>query len=1023
MTADLNNGKKTPENRIILSEEKLSSWVIRKARSLYVPSSVYRLQFNRNFTFRDALPLIAYLKNIGIEAVYCSPLFQAVPGSLHGYDVTDPNRINPEIGSPEDYERFCAALKAHGMGQILDVVPNHMGIFGESNYWWMDVLENGQSSLYSGFFDIDWDPPTRKLSGKILLPVLGDFYGRVLENQEIRLVLREGEFSVLYYERRFPVDPRTYPLILEHGLQELEDSLGRGKRELEEYLSIITSLRNLPSRTECDPQKIAERNREKEIAKRRLAGLLKDSSEIYDFVQQRLALFNGKKEDAHSFDLLDTLLNAQAYRLGLWSVAAQEINYRRFFNVNDLAAIHTENERVFLDYHASVFDLIRRGKICGLRIDHPDGLYDPPGYFRLIQRECFLNMILSECDQDPGFVQGRNIFDTGAVREVLGRLLEGAEAVPAFFVVGEKILDRREQLPSDWGVHGTVGYDFMNAVNGLFVDQRNENLFSCLYEDYIGQKIDFEDLVYSKKKFFALVHMASEINALGNRLDHITVANRRFRDFTRNDLTLAIREVIACFPVYRTYVSPGAVSPGEKDVQYIRMAVRKAKKKTPALNPAVYDFLQDVLLLQAYPAEDSESQTKLRDFLMRFQQLTGPIMAKGVEDTAFYVYNRLLSLNEVGGDPQYFGCSVEDFHLRNVQAARRWPYSFLAASTHDTKRSEDVRMRLNVLSEIPDEWQSMIREWSVMNDKYKVDTGNSAEPCRNTEYAIYQILLGVWPDQGSGSLDLPSFCERVWTVVLKSVREAKVYTSWIRPDLIYEGAVKAFTDSLLTRPETDPFIKSFKIFHSRISFYGKLNSLSAMLLRLCSPGVVDVYQGDELWNYTLVDPDNRRPVDFERRRNLKNGLAEAAMQGILGEASAADPDQLKLFVLSRLLCFRRDNKEIFVGGQYLPALCKGEKERHIISFVRMQAGKIVFAAAARFFTELTTPQAGYCSSSRIWQETRIILPEGIRYPSFFKDVFTEETVTVHRSSDGSYLMAKDVFRHAFIGLLSGQEDS
>ncbi len=1027
MVADLND-KVIAENRIVLSEEKLSSWIIKKARSLYIPSSIYRLQFNRNFTFSDALALIPYLKEIGIEAVYCSPFFQAVPGSLHGYDVTDPNRLNPEIGSTEDYERFCAVLTDHGMGQILDVVPNHMGIFGESNRWWMDVLENGQSSLYAGFFDIDWDPPTRKLSGKILLPVLGDFYGRVLENQEIRLVLNDGGFSVHYYERCFPVDPRTYPLILEYGLQDLIGSFGSDKRELEEYLSISTALRNLPSRGESDPQKISERNREKEIAKRRLASLLIVSPVIRDFVHSRLVIFNGRKGDEHSFDQLDALLNAQAYRLGLWSVAAQEINYRRFFNINDLAAIHTENENVFLHYHAYVFDLIRRGKISGLRIDHPDGLYDPTAYFRLIQRECFLNMILGECDQDPAFTQGGNIFDVAAAREVLDRLLDGGGVASGFFVVGEKILDRREQLPGDWSIHGTVGYDFMNAANGLFVNQHNEGSFSRLYDDFIGHKIDFEELVYSKKKFFALVHMASEINALGNRLDHITVANRRFRDFTRNDLTLAIREVIACFPVYRTYVSPGAQVLGEKDVQYIQMAVRKAKKKTPALNPAVYDFLQDVLLLRAYSPEDSDSQVRLRDFLMRFQQLTGPIMAKGVEDTAFFVYNRLLSLNEVGGDPLHFGYSVEDFHLRNSQAAKCWTCSLLASSTHDTKRSEDVRMRLNVLSEIPGEWQCLINEWALMNESGKTDLAGTLEPRRNTEYAIYQTLLGVWPDQGLTAADLPAFRERLWTVVLKSVREAKVYTSWIRPDLGYEGAVRTFTDSLLKPVETDPFIKSFKMFHNRISFYGKLNSFSAILLKICSPGVVDIYQGDELWNYALVDPDNRRPVDFNYRQNLweklgNENVPESFLSNTMSASGIVDLDKLKLFFLSRILRFRRDNKELFIGGQYLPASCEGVKKRNIVAFVRLRAGKIVLTAAARFFTELTTLQAGYRSSAQIWQETRIILPEGIRYPSLLKDVLTGETVSVQRSSEGSYVMAKDVFRHIFTGLLSGQEDS
>lgn len=1013
----------TAQNKTILSEEKLSAWIIKKARSVYIPSSVYRLQLNKAFTFREAVRRIPYLKDLGIEAVYCSPYFQAVPGSLHGYNVADPSQINSEIGSGMDYQQFCEALASNGLEQIVDVVPNHMGISGNNNTWWMDVLENGQSSVYAVYFDIDWDSAKKELKGKVLLPVLGDFYGSVLENKELRLAYEKGSLSIYYYERRFPVDPQTYPVILEHGLEELETEIGKDNNFLLEYQSIITSFKNLPLRSQGGPEKAEERHREKEIAKARLAALVERSSQIREFVDSRLVVFNGDKADPKSFDLLDGFLNQQVYRLGLWSVAVQEINYRRFFNVNDLAAIRIEDAKVFQAYHEFLFSLIREGKISGLRVDHPDGLYDPPAYFKSLQRECLLQMILREWDENARFsAEKPDPVDVDAVRKTLDKLLLNDSASPGFFVVAEKILDRKEQLPDNWSVHGTVGYDFLNAVNGFFVDKRNEMKFAELYENYIGHKINFEDLVYSKKKFFGLVHMASEINALGSRLDQISETNRRFRDFTRNDLTLAIREVIACFPVYRTYVSWDEAAPSDKDVQYIELAVEKAKKKTPALNSAVYDFLRDVLLLRVSHDVVGEEKKFYKDFLLRFQQLTGPIMAKGVEDTSFYVYNRLISLNEVGGDPFYFGYSADDFHAQNIQRHKRYPYSFLASSTHDTKRSEDVRMRINVLSEIPDEWKVKIDEWAVLNQKYRIDIAGGAEPRRNTEYYLYQILIGVWPDGPLTEGDLFSFTERIWQVVLKSIREAKIYTSWIKPDLEYEGAVKAFTQAILAPGSDNAFLKSFLLFQRKVAFYGKLNSFSAGLLKICSPGVVDVYQGDELWNYCLVDPDNRGLVDFDRRQQFLDSIDdEASSVGAVGDLLAQwgrqEPDKLKLFFLSRWLRFRRMHKEIFAGGEYIPAMVQGEREGNIIAFIRERGGKIVLSTAVRFFTELTIPDKGYSPSIDLWKDTRIILPDGISYPETLTDVITGDVVQVRADKDARFVQVKDIFKYAYTGLL------
>ncbi len=1024
--------KQDPNNvpvKTILSEEKLCSWIIKKSRSVYVPASLYRIQLSRLFTFKDATALVPYWKELGIDAVYCSPYFQAVPESLHGYNVADPNSINTEIGSEEDYQAFCQVLSAHGMGHIVDVVPNHMGISANNNIWWMDVLENGQSSPYAPYFDIEWASAKSELKGKVLLPVLGDLFGRVLENQELCLRFEEGSFSVYYYDRRLPVDPQTYPMILEYGLEELEALLGKDSADILEYLSIVTAFRNLPSHGESSSEKIAERCREKEIAKARLGVLARRSLNIQTFIEGRVGIFNGKKGDPRSFDLLEGLLNQQAYRLSLWSVASQEINYRRFFNINDLAAIHIENEKVFLHYHQRTFSLIREGKISGLRIDHPDGLYDPPAYFRALQRECFLQMILKEWDES---VRQSDVpldpIDLDNARATLDRLLVSEFASsPGFFVVVEKILDRNEHLPLDWNIHGTVGYDFLNALNGLFVDSENGEAFSRLYEEYIGQKIDFEELVYAKKKFFALVHMASEINALGYRLDQISETNRLFRDFTRNDLTLAIREVIACFPVYRTYVTPEATVPSEKDIQYITRAVDRAKKRTPALNASVYDFLRDVLLLRVSHDVSGEEGRLYRDFLLRFQQLTGPIMAKGVEDTSFYVYNRLISLNEVGGDPFHFGNSVDHFHGQNIDRSKRWPCSLLAGSTHDTKRSEDVRMRINVLSEDPQGWQTKITEWSRLNEAHKQENGGVLEPRRNTEYYLYQTLIGAWPDRPLGTDDFPGFLDRIWEVLLKSIREAKVYTNWISPDLEYEGAVRAFLFKILEPGPKNVFLQDFLEFQRTIAFYGRLNSISAVLLKCASPGVVDTYQGDEFLNYCLVDPDNRYPVDYGCRKDVLLSLNDEIRSGkhisfLLAQWQKDDPSRVKMFILSSLLRYRKAEAPLFVGGEYHTAFPEGERARHIVSFVRRRGEKIVLAVAARLFRDLLSPGEGLTPPKETWDNTIIRLPGAIDYPAVLKDILTGNKVAVRQDQKKHFVSAADIFSCFPVALLERYEE-
>lgn len=949
------------------------------------PSSVYRLQFNSQFTFQQAEKILPYLHDLGIDCVYASPYFKAVPGSPHGYNIMDPRTINPEIGGEEAHARFCEALKKQGLKQILDIVPNHMGIRGNQNPWWQDVLENGPASVYAHFFDIDWNPIKTEVRDKVLLPILGDYYGNVLSNQEIRLVYSGGEFGIDYFEHHFPVAPETYARILETGLEELRRQfLNEEDPALMEYLSIVTALKQLPPQSERKPEAKAVRNREKEIAKKRLSSLSEAFPLIRQFIESRVEIFNGRRGTWHSFDALDALLNSQAYRLAYWRVASEEINYRRFFDINELAAIRTEDPSVFQAVHERIFQLIGEGKVQGVRIDHPDGLYDPPEYFRRLQ---------------AGYLT--------ALAEARGRSDEITEAQASeapLWTVAEKILERRETLPSDWPVHGTVGYEFLNGLNGLFVQAKNERLLDEIYESFTGVNIDFDQLIYEKKKFFSLIYMASEINALGHKLDIISEGHRSYRDFTRNNLTLAIREVIACFPVYRTYISPRSKEVSERDQYYIKNAVEKAKRRTPSLNPAVYDFLKRVLLLQTDTLLEDREQ--YLDFVLRFQQLSGPLMAKGLEDTAFYIYHRLVSLNEVGSDPKHFGVSIEDFHVQNQERAKLWPYSFLSTSTHDTKRSEDVRFRVDVLSEIPAEWKDRLQQWSRMNANHKTIIEGLPQPSANIEYMIYQTLLGVWPWEEASGSQKPDLRDRLIEYFLKCVREAKIHTNWVQPNEEYEAAVCRFVEALLNPETPGEFRHDFEAFQKKITGFGLWNSLSAMVLKMGSPGVVDVYQGCEFWNYTLVDPDNRRPVDYEERvKALDEMKKESGAPDYLGRLMRSPHDgRLKLYVLWKSLNLRKKWPDVFTEGEYLPLSVTGPRSQNALAFLRRSGARWVVTAAGRFFSELNMGNGAAAD----WADTKILLPQECAECEL-TDIFSGKKIKAQLSGEGPFLLLSDLF--------------
>ncbi|MHB1417903.1 MAG: malto-oligosyltrehalose synthase, partial [Chloroflexota bacterium] len=704
------------------------------ADELRIPTATYRLQFNSAFTFRDAEGLVPYLYELGISDCYASPLFKANPGSDHGYDVCDYSQLNPSLGSEKDFAAFADALRSRNMGLIFDMVPNHMGINQTCNAWWMDVLENGPGASHARYFDIDWAPVKRELANRVLLPILEDQYGTVLESGKLQLSYEDGAFYINYYDRRLPVAPPTYSIILRHELGHLAETLGRENEHVIELQSILTALSYLPSATEQAPEKIAERNREKEIVKRRIATLYEASPTVRAMIDTTVRAFNGTVGDRHSFDLMDSLLAHQNYRPAFWRVAMEEINFRRFFDINELAAVRVELPSVFQDTHELAFRFLSEGKVTGLRIDHPDGLWNPPNYFHNLQEAYAFRRAQARLGEDSTHV--------GMARAVVAHLLARAEqgdpGQPAWplYVVTEKILADGEPLPEDWPVFGTTGYDFLNTVNSIFVDAANRRAFDEIYANFIGNNVNFRNLVNSTKKMVMLVSLASEINSLSYDLERIAERNRRYRDFTLNSLTFAIREIVACLPVYRTYIvgASGTVSP--MDQRFIEAAVAEARRRNPRTAHSIFDFVRDTLLLRRLEDFSPEDREKISDFGMKFQQVTGPVMAKGVEDTAFYVYNRLVSLNEVGGNPAQFGASVADFHQANVRRAERWPHTMLATSTHDTKRGEDTRARIDVLSEIPDEWAAAIARWSELNAPKKTIVDGEPAPDNNEEYLL-----------------------------------------------------------------------------------------------------------------------------------------------------------------------------------------------------------------------------------------------------------------------------------------------
>lgn len=912
-----------------------------------IPRATYRLQFNENFTFQEAKRIIPYLKLLGISHCYSSPLLCARSGSLHGYDIIDHNRFYPKIGSKEDFYEFSDELHRNGMGLILDIVPNHMGI-GKENIWWTDVLENGQTSEFSSYFDIDWTPHKKELQGKVLVPILGKQYGKVLEDGELKLeFFREsGKIKLYYHEHEFPINPSSYPMILGYRLVVLESRLGSGNADFMEYQSIITALSGLPSHREIDGEKIKLRKREKDISLNRLKNLCQHNSVIENFIEENLKDFEHTNENSLARELMHNLLEVQAYRLAYWRVSIDEINYRRFFDVNDLTGLCVENPAVFKSTHSFILDLIEQKKVDGLRIDHPDGLLEPTDYFKILQKE-----IASRLKID---------FDTEEEN------LLSSEKLPMYVVV-EKILAPFEKLPKNWAVHGTVGYDFLNTLGGLYIEGKNEKVFTKIYNRFTGSNIDYQNLVIKSKRLIMKTCLGGELSVLANKLNKISESNYLSRDYTLNKLRDALMLIIANFPVYRTYISKEYKD--SKDIDYIKWAIGAAKKQSSVVETSIFDFIEQILTLKLEKDKESSIYNDILNFTMKFQQYTGPLMAKGLEDTTFYIYNRLISLNEVGGEPRNFGIDVEDFHNFNLERIEKNPHNMLSTSTHDTKRSEDVRARISVLSEIPNIWQKRINRFSQLNKLKKTKIDEVLCPTKNDEYFFYQTLIGIWQEDESIEITI----SRLQDYMIKAVREAKVMTSWMNINEKYEEALKSFIKRVLTSPQKHPFWREFLPFAKAVSEAGEINSLSQTLLKLTSPGVPDIYQGCEVFNYSLVDPDNRRSIDFS---NLQNILFENLTE-----------KNTKLYLTQKCLNFRKEKEFIFKQGNYIPLTVTGKYKDKIIAFLRKYKDEAFITIAPRLVYNLFDPYTNQLSKD-IWEDTGVNLPENFIFETA-KDILNE----------------------------------
>jgi len=927
-----------------------------------IPLATYRLQFSSSFRFNDAKALIPYLSRIGISDVYASPILKARPGSTHGYDVVDPGQLNPELGTKKDFDALTAEVQAHGMGWLQDIVPNHMA-YSSDNWMLMDLFENGPRSRFYDFFDIFRDHPDPELQRRVLAPFLGDTVEELLQRGEIQLALDAKGLAIRYFDWRFPLYLPTYETVLWHGQGELSGSMAGDDPPLQEFAELRDTFIRL-----SDTDDSADKRRRLAQAKRTLWRLYNDDAMINIYLDGVLEAYNQSPVGPVEQNPLFMLLERQLFKLVHWRAAHTQINYRRFFYITDFIAMRTQDPEVFHAIHEKIFDLTRRGVFTGLRIDHVDGLYNPRGYLVALRK-----------------------------------------ALPECYIVVEKILELYEFLATEWPIQGTSGYKFCNYVNGVFCDRRNEDAFTSLYQRFIGSEPNYEQLLYEEKKKILEWRMGGEIVYL----THLAMQLSEDDDpEAYESMKQALTALMAAFPVYRTYVDAHQFT--ERDRTMLADAIDKARQRCPECWPDI-DRAVELLVPEpegefAHATERSASraagsavldrvQTQdalaieaRRHLLMRFQQFTGPAMAKGFEDTLLYVYNRLLSLNEVGGDPQTFGLAVEQFHEFNERRARDWPHAMSATGTHDSKRGEDARARINVLSEIPDRWEQAITRWAGMNEPYKQQLDGIAAPHPNDEYLLYQTLIGALPFETGEQED---FTQRIKDYFIKAVREAKTFTNWVDTNQQYENACATFVERLLDRSPDNRFWADFEAFQREIAEYGIYNSLSQTTLKMTCPGLPDFYQGTDLWDLSLVDPDNRRPVDFTKRARLLDELermsADEQSELLKGLVSAGQDGRVKLLLIHKGLRARRENRDLFVRGDYARALVRGSRAEHVVAFFRTLRDRHALVVVPRFLTSLVRPHEPPLGK-RVWQDTRVDLPENAS--EGWTDAITGKTLNI-----------------------------
>jgi (1->4)-alpha-D-glucan 1-alpha-D-glucosylmutase len=895
----------------------------------HVPLSTYRIQLHGKSTFADQGALIGYFRALGISDLYLSPIFTSVPGSLHGYDVTDYSEINPELGGAEGFQRLAQQAREADCRIILDFVPNHMGIAGMLNEWWRDVLENGPFSGHAPFFDIQWKTEPGEDHPRLLVPILHDHYGRVLEQGEIKLVFETG-FSVRYRDTVLPLRPESYSDLL--GMLADPPEAAAVAALAREFAGCATPERQEPTGGDQRVQALTD-------LKARLGRLLDGAPNLRRRLTELLAGLNGEVGDARSFDALHRIVERQHYRVARWQAGAHEINYRRFFAIDTLVGLHMENPEVFRECHALVGRLLASGDVAGLRIDHIDGLRQPEDYLRRIQT------------------------------------LHRSEQAKPLYVLVEKIVAEGEGLPEAWPVHGTTGYEFITQLSGVLVDAAEEGRFDRIYRRATGEWRPYAELVYRSKRMIIAEMFANAVSNLGAELVQIVAADRLWRDLTRHELTTAVSELIAHLPVYRTY-RRRKQPVSEPDRRVLETACAQAIGDNPRADPQPLEFLRDLLTGTYPPAGAAEGyRTMIMGWVLTFQQYTGAIMAKSVEDTVFYTYNRFIALNEVGGNPGTFGSTLEAFHRANAVRAAETPLALLTTSTHDSKLSEDVRARLYALSELGAEWEAWVMEWERVAAPFTTPAEEGPAPDNLDRYRFFQILLGAWP-LAAGEVD-DSFRDRLRKYFRKAVNEAKRHTSILNNNEAYLVACDGFVDRLLEAGANPGFRVSFEAAAGRVARLGMVNALTQLVLKCTVPGVPDFYQGNEIWDFSLVDPDNRRPVDFDLRKALLERVGQLSFPTLLEEWRDGG---IKLRVTQVLLLLRRAHPALFAKGGYEAVSAAGSFAPHVISFRRQHGEVALLVVVPRLSAKIGAPPVG-----SVWDDTRI---EGLEGPGEWNDVFT-----------------------------------